>query len=63
MRQLEVQDRRNVRKIAASSEVPEEDRILRVAAYCRVSTEDIGKALSIQGADPAVPKKIRENPN
>ena len=63
MRQLEVQDGRNVRKIAAASEVPEEDRVLRVAAYCRVSTDDIDQALSIQLQIQQYMKKIRENPN
>ena len=31
----------NVRKIAATAAAAQEDRILRVAAYCRVSTDDI----------------------
>ena len=30
----------NVRKIAAVSDQQQDDRILRVAAYCRVSTDD-----------------------
>ena len=38
VRQLDAQDGRNVRKIAAATMAQEEDRILRVAAYCRVST-------------------------
>ena len=47
VRQLDAQDGRNVRKIAAATAIPEEDRILRVAAYCRVSTDDIDQKLSI----------------
>ncbi len=43
-------DGRNVHKIAAAAEAPEEDRILRVAAYCRVSTDDIDQKLSIPAA-------------
>ena len=31
----------NVRKIAATAAAGQEDRILRVVAYCRVSTDDI----------------------
>ena len=38
----------NVRKIAATAAVAEEDRILRVAAYCRVSTDDIDQLVSIE---------------
>lgn len=41
VRQLDALDGRNVRKIAAAAEAPEEERVLRVAAYCRVSTDDI----------------------
>ena len=38
----------NVRKIAATTAAAEEDRILRVAAYCRVSTDDIDQLISIE---------------
>ena len=38
----------NVRKIAASAQAVQEDRVLRVAAYCRVSTDDIDQLLSIE---------------
>lgn len=41
VKQISSQDGRNVRMIAAAVEQPEEERILRVAAYCRVSTDDI----------------------
>ena len=48
VRQIDSLDGRNVRMIAAAGATPEEDRILRVAAYCRVSTDDIDQALSIR---------------
>lgn len=38
----------NVRKIVATSATAQEDRILRVAAYCRVSTDDIDQLVSIE---------------
>ena len=47
VRQIDALDGRNVHKIAAAAETPEEDRVLRVAAYCRVSTDDIDQKLSI----------------
>ena len=49
--------------IAAATERPEEERILRVAAYCRVSTDDIDQALSIHLQIQQYMKKIKENPN
>ena len=63
VRQLESMDGSNVRKIAAVSPAQEEDRILRVAAYCRVSTDDINQALSIRLQIQQYMKKIKENPN
>ena len=56
-------DGRNVRMIAAATAAPEEDRVLRVAAYCRVSTDDIDQALSIHLQIQQYMKKIKENPN
>ena len=47
VRQLDAQDGRNVHKISAAPEIPEGERVLRVAAYCRVSTDDIDQKLSI----------------
>ena len=38
----------NVRKIAAAGEAGQDSRILRVAAYCRVSTDDIDQLVSIE---------------
>lgn len=63
VRQLDAQDGRNVHKIAAASAAPEEDKVLRVAAYCRVSTDDIDQKLSIHLQIQQYMKKIKENPN
>lgn len=63
VRQLDTQDGSNVHKIAAASAAPEEERILRVAAYCRVSTDDIDQKLSIHLQIQHYMKKIKENPN
>ena len=63
IRQLDSQDGRNVRKIAAAVAGQEEDRVLRVAAYCRVSTDDIDQKLSIHLQIQQYMKRIKENPN
>ncbi len=63
VRQLETQDGTNVHKIAAAAAAPEEDRVLRVAAYCRVSTDDIDQKLSIHLQIQQYMKRIKENPN
>lgn len=63
VRQIDSLDGRNVRMIAAAGATPEEDRIMRVAAYCRVSTDDIDQALSIRLQITQYMQKIRENPN
>ena len=63
VKQIASQDGRNVRMIAAATEAPEQERILRVAAYCRVSTDDIDQALSIHLQIQQYMKKIKENPN
>lgn len=63
IKQIDALDGRNVRKIAAAAETPEEDRVLRVAAYCRVSTDDIDQKLSIHLQIQLYMKKIKENPN
>ena len=47
VKQLDSMDGRNVRKIASVADAPQEEKILRVAAYCRVSTDDIDQAISI----------------
>ena len=52
----------NVRKIAATSAQAQEDRILRVAAYCRVSTDDIDQLVSIELQKNNYRDMIRANP-
>ena len=52
----------NVRKIAAVSSQAEENRILRVAAYCRVSTDDIDQLVSIEMQKNAYRDLIKANP-
>ena len=52
----------NVRKIAATTAAAEEDRILRVAAYCRVSTDDIDQLLSIELQKNNYRDMIKANP-
>ena len=52
----------NVRKIAATAAVEQEDRILRVAAYCRVSTDDIDQLLSIELQKNNYRDMIKANP-
>ena len=63
VKQLDSMDGRNVRKIAAVADAPQEEKILRVAAYCRVSTDDIDQAISIHLQIQGYKKKIRANPN
>lgn len=63
VKQIKSQDGRNVHMIAAATEAPQEDKILRVAAYCRVSTDDIDQAISIHLQIQHYMKKIKENPN
>ena len=52
----------NVRKIAATSAQALEERILRVAAYCRVSTDDIDQLVSIELQKNNYRDMIRANP-
>ena len=63
VKQLDSMDGRNVRKIAATAETPQEDKVLRVAAYCRVSTDDIDQAISIHLQIQEYKRKILANPN
>lgn len=49
-------------KIPAAQESSSDDRILRVAAYCRVSTDDIEQALSIEMQKDNYRDMIRSNP-
>ena len=62
VKQIESLDGRNVRMIAAASETPDEDKILRVATYCRVSTDDIDQAVSIRLQIRQYMEKIKANP-
>ncbi|MCR4884282.1 MAG: recombinase family protein [Clostridiales bacterium] len=52
----------NVRKIAATTAAVQDDRILRVAAYCRVSTDDIDQLLSIELQKNNYRDMIKANP-
>ena len=52
----------NVRKIAATSAQAQEERTLRVAAYCRVSTDDIDQLVSIELQKNNYRDMIRANP-
>ena len=52
----------NVRKIAATASAVQDDRILRVAAYCRVSTDDIDQLLSIELQKNNYRDMIKANP-
>ena len=52
----------NVQKIAATSTTAQEDRILRVAAYCRVSTDDIDQLVSIELQKNNYRDMIKANP-
>ena len=51
-----------VRKIAAATASQQDDRILRVAAYCRVSTDDIDQLVSIEMQKNAYRDMIKANP-
>ena len=48
VRQIDELDGSKIRKISAASEKDESNKTLRVAAYCRVSTDDIDQAISIE---------------
>lgn len=63
VKQLDSLDGKNIRKITALSEASEkEDKVLRVAAYCRVSTDDIDQAISITFQIREYKRKILANP-
>ena len=63
VKQPDSMDGRNVRKIVSVADAPQEEKILRVAAYCRVSTDDIDQAISIHLQIQEYKKKILANPN
>ncbi|MBQ9064563.1 MAG: recombinase family protein [Blautia sp.] len=58
-------DGSNIHMIAAASDEEEngEKKILRVAAYCRVSTDDLDQAVSIALHVNEYTQKIKANPN
>ena len=60
--ELEAYDGTGVHKIAASADRQQEDRILNVAAYCRVSTDDIEQTISIEMQKKNYREMIRANP-
>lgn len=53
----------NVMLIAATQEDAVVQKKLRMAAYCRVSTDDVGQVISIEMQKKEYRKKIKENPN
>lgn len=52
----------NVHKFAARIGVEDDNRILRVAAYCRVSTDDIDQVISIELQKNTYRDMIKGNP-
>lgn len=60
--EVNAQTGQSVRKIAASSSDQNDERILRVAAYCRVSTDDIDQVISIELQKNNYRDMIRANP-
>ena len=60
--ELDTFDGTGVHKIAANADRQQEDRILNVAAYCRVSTDDIEQTISIEMQKKNYREMIRSNP-
>ena len=52
----------DVHKISATAQAARDDRILRVAAYCRVSTDDIDQLMSIELQKKHYREMITANP-
>ena len=63
VRQLDELDSSRVRKISAYTETDDPQKTLRVAAYCRVSTDDIDQAISIELQMRQYKEKIQANPS
>ena len=61
--QIDSLDSSQIHKIAAVSESGEGSRKIRVAPYCRVSTDDIDQAISIRLQQLEYRDKIKANPN
>ena len=60
--EVSAQRGQSVQKIAAASGEKDDGRILRVAAYCRVSTDDIDQVISIELQKNNYRDMIRANP-
>lgn len=62
-KQFDALEGTRIRKISAMSDTASDDppRKLRVAAYCRVSTDDIEQALSIHMQRKVYSEKIKAN--
>lgn len=64
VKQIDELDGSKIKKISAPSvNTQDSDKQLRVAAYCRVSTDDIDQAISIELQMRQYKEKIRSNPN
>jgi DNA invertase Pin-like site-specific DNA recombinase len=64
VKQIEDLDGSNIQMISATSEQTRgENTLLRVAAYCRVSTDDLDQAISIALQIKEYKAKIKSNPN
>ena len=61
--QIDSLDSSQIHKIAAVSDSSEGPRKIRVAPYCRVSTDDIDQAISIRLQQLEYRDKIKANPN
>ena len=61
--QIDSLDSSQIHKIAAVSDSTEAPRKIRVAPYCRVSTDDIEQAISIRLQQIEYRDKIKANPN
>ena len=61
--QIDSLDSSQIHKIAAVSDSTEGPRKIRVAPYCRVSTDDIDQAISIRLQQLEYRDKIKANPN
>lgn len=64
VRQIDELDGSKIQKISAANEKAESNqKQLRVAAYCRVSTDDIDQAISIELQMRQYKEKIKSNPD
>ncbi len=63
VRQIDELDGSKIQKISAATERTDSQKTLRVAAYCRVSTDDIDQAISIELQMRQYKEKIKSNPD